>query len=152
MTFATPGRCSHTWTPGTLVAIGPNSPRNSTGASGFRSNVSIVLRPPCRNTKISDTSFVPGDFTRSAASMSGRPTPRPNRLAVPTRRKSRRVRPSQKVRVIVTSRKETQQRLATVDDPVRPALAIGHFRLRIQAQGVIDRRQEILGRDGVVLR
>ena len=43
------GRCSPIWTPGTLVATGLNSPRNSAGASGLRSQVSIVLSPPCRN-------------------------------------------------------------------------------------------------------
>ena len=43
--------------PGILVFAGLNSPRNSAGASGFRSNVSRWLCPPCRKMKISDTSF-----------------------------------------------------------------------------------------------
>ena len=34
--------------PGTLVAIGLNSPRTSAGASGFRSNMSCVAAPPSR--------------------------------------------------------------------------------------------------------
>ena len=35
--FACRGRYSQTWTPGTLVPIGRNSPRISAGASGFMS-------------------------------------------------------------------------------------------------------------------
>ena len=34
--------------PGTLVLIGLNSPRYSTGASGFRSYMSMWLGPPFR--------------------------------------------------------------------------------------------------------
>ena len=52
------GSWSPIWMPVTLVALGRNSPRNSAGASGFRSQVSMVLRPPCRNRKISETSRV----------------------------------------------------------------------------------------------
>ena len=40
------GRCSPTSIPGTFVAIGRNSPRNSAGASGFRSYMSRWLGPP----------------------------------------------------------------------------------------------------------
>ena len=46
MTFASPGMCSQIETPGADVAIGRNSPRISSGASGFRSHMSIVAGPP----------------------------------------------------------------------------------------------------------
>ena len=36
------GRCSPIWMPGTLVAIGLNSPRTSAGAFGLRSNGVLV--------------------------------------------------------------------------------------------------------------
>ena len=42
------GKCSENCTPGTLVAIGWNSPRISTGAAGFMSHVSRWLGPPFR--------------------------------------------------------------------------------------------------------
>ena len=42
------GKCSQIWTPGTLVAIGLNSPRNSIGASGLRSYMSMWDGPPPR--------------------------------------------------------------------------------------------------------
>ena len=48
------GMCSQIWTPGTFVSIGLNSPRNSFGASGFRSNVSICDGPPLRYTLMID--------------------------------------------------------------------------------------------------
>ena len=51
------GRCSQMCTPGTVVAIGLNSPRISGGASGFRSNVSRWLGAPVRKTRITDFGF-----------------------------------------------------------------------------------------------
>jgi hypothetical protein len=42
------GKCSLICTPGTLVAIGLNSPLNSAGASGFRSYMSMCDGPPGR--------------------------------------------------------------------------------------------------------
>jgi hypothetical protein len=43
---ANSGRCSQILMPGTLVAMGINSPRMPSGASGFRSNVSCWDGPP----------------------------------------------------------------------------------------------------------
>lgn len=45
---ASMGRRELIGVPGTLVAIGGNSPRTSAGASGFRSNVSIWGGPPMK--------------------------------------------------------------------------------------------------------
>ena len=45
---ASSGRCSQIRTPGVRVAIGWNSPRMSSGASGFRSKLSCWARPPER--------------------------------------------------------------------------------------------------------
>ncbi len=42
------GKCSQIWMPGTFVSIGLNSPRNSVGASGFRSHMSMCGGPPGR--------------------------------------------------------------------------------------------------------
>ena len=46
ITRAVCGMCSQTRSPGTLVAIEPNSPRTSAGAFGFMSTVSMWLGPP----------------------------------------------------------------------------------------------------------
>ena len=51
---ASRGRCSQIETPGTFVAIGLNSPRIASGASGFMSNVSMWLGAPVRKTRIID--------------------------------------------------------------------------------------------------
>src|SRR5436309_2862908 len=51
---ASPGRCSQTWTPGTAVLIGLNSPRTLSVAAGFRSHKSIWLGPPKRKKKTQD--------------------------------------------------------------------------------------------------
>ena len=40
--------------PGIFVLIGLNSPRMFAAASGFGSQISIWLGPPCRNTMITD--------------------------------------------------------------------------------------------------
>ena len=63
------------WMPGTLVAIGLNSPRTSAGASGFRSHMSCVAAPPSRYSRM--TFFaLPGraaaGLRSSAASRFGR--------------------------------------------------------------------------------
>lgn len=47
-TEAIRGKCSHARTPGSAVAMVPNSPRRSAGASGFGSSVSIWLGAPYR--------------------------------------------------------------------------------------------------------
>jgi hypothetical protein len=46
--FACIGMCSQMSMPGTFVLIGLNSPRNSFGASGFRSYMSMCDGPPGR--------------------------------------------------------------------------------------------------------
>ena len=46
--WANRGMCSQISIPETFVAIGSNSPRNSRGASGFRSNMSWCEGPPLR--------------------------------------------------------------------------------------------------------
>ncbi len=46
--FASRGRCSVIRMPGTFVAIGLNSPRTPSGASGFMSQMSMWLGPPKR--------------------------------------------------------------------------------------------------------
>ncbi len=51
------GRCSLISRPGTFVAIGLNSPRNSLGASGLRSKVSMCDGPPPRFTKIAEVAL-----------------------------------------------------------------------------------------------
>ena len=53
---ASRGRCSVICISGTHVEIGLKSPRYSRGASGFISNISILLGPPLRNTIIRDLS------------------------------------------------------------------------------------------------
>ena len=46
--FAMRGKCSQMSMPGTFVLIGLNSPRMSTGASGFKSHMSWWGGPPGR--------------------------------------------------------------------------------------------------------
>ncbi len=48
------GRCSQRRTPGAEVAIGLNSPRYSTGASGFMSQVSMCDAPPLSQMRMVD--------------------------------------------------------------------------------------------------
>ena len=68
ITFAMPGIFSPTRVPGTLDEMVLKGPRISLGASGFMSNVSIVLRPPLRNTKMNETSsFAPSDLPAASA-------------------------------------------------------------------------------------
>ena len=50
------GRCSEMRTPGQRVAIEPNGPRTSEGASGFGSHVSSWLGPPTKSSRITDRS------------------------------------------------------------------------------------------------
>src|SRR6266436_3382761 len=61
--------------PGILVLIGFNSPRMLAGASGFGSQMSIWLGPPCRKTMMTDfalpkprePSSLPGTFAGGAS-------------------------------------------------------------------------------------
>ena len=84
------GKCSQISTPGTLVWVGRNGPRTSAGASGLGSQVSSWLGPPTKNRRMQFTSFGPSAACRSPSDRPTAPAPR-----APTRRKSRRVRPSQ---------------------------------------------------------
>ena len=98
ITFAVCLRCSPTRMPGRLVGILPNGPRTSSGAFGLRSNVSIVLMPPLRNTKMKLVSLPLSLGSAASNCANGRFTP--SAPAAPTRRKSRRPIPSQYVRFI----------------------------------------------------
>src|SRR5436305_1734554 len=52
------GRCSHTWTPGTLVATGLNSP--ALGVPGFMSKVSVWAGPPAIHSRIQALRYAVG--------------------------------------------------------------------------------------------
>ena len=90
------GRCSQIWIPGTFVAMGRNSPRNSGGASGFKSNVSSWLGPPKRNT-ITHERARPKLNAAGRAQARGRHSGSSSPMAAspPTWSISRRVQPSQ---------------------------------------------------------
>src|SRR6185369_1941637 len=95
--FACIGKCSQICTPETLVSIGLNSPRNSFGASGLRSYMSMCDGPPGRLIMIADFLRPLAGLPSAAAearrrSMSASVRPAPN---APTWRKLRRVMPSQ---------------------------------------------------------
>ena len=53
-TFAQCGNSSPMNVPGTEVLIGWYGPRISTGASGFKSHISMWLGPPSRKTRMHD--------------------------------------------------------------------------------------------------
>src|SRR5206468_5668005 len=94
MTRACRGRCSPIWMPGTLVAIGLNSPRTSTGALGLRSYMSMWLGPPASHSRMTDRRGVP--FSRAWARRHSRPgSVSPPSARLPTFRKVRRLTPSQ---------------------------------------------------------
>ena len=69
MIFACSGRCSLISMPGTFVVIGLNSPRNSAGASGLRSYMSMWLGPPASQSRITDfaSRLGAGRFRRAAS-------------------------------------------------------------------------------------
>src|SRR5262249_52753393 len=86
------GMCSQISKPGTLVGIGLNSPRNPAGALGLRSYMSMCDGPPFRLIMMTDldgTGGLPLALRRNRSARVRPPTPR-----APTRRKSRRERPS----------------------------------------------------------
>src|SRR5262249_25441757 len=97
--FAVFGMCSQIWMPVTFVGIGLNSPRISTGALGFRSHMSCVGAPPCRETAMTlfatPVGFALAVLRRSAASRFGSVNPAPRTVEAPTVSASRRVMPSQ---------------------------------------------------------
>src|SRR5262245_55828350 len=92
--FASFGKCSQIWMPVTLVLIGLNSPRISTGAPGFRSTMSWCGGPPERKTMMTDLCELRTPALLSARSNSGNVSP--PRPRAPIRRNSRRDRPAQK--------------------------------------------------------
>src|SRR5271165_846383 len=79
--------------PGTLVWTGLNSPRISAGASGLRSYMSSWVGPPFSQTMM--TLFGAERMAPSARRRSRSAKDRPRAPSPPTRRRSRRVRPSQ---------------------------------------------------------
>src|SRR5215510_5516557 len=91
--------------PGILVLIGLNSPRILEGASGLGSQMSRWLGPPWRKRRMTDLALPKGlprctpFIVVAAKAFHDRKWGRlkPNRLAPPTRRNSRRVGPSQVV-------------------------------------------------------
>src|SRR4051794_22788771 len=96
MTRARRGSPSQTSSPGTALGIDWNSPRTSTGAFGFGSNVSIWLGAPYKYSRMHDLAR-PNDDARGIAWAAGvAPEPSPRSPAALTRRRSRRVRPSQR--------------------------------------------------------
>src|SRR4051812_19590819 len=87
------GKCSEIWQPGTLVLIGLNSPRYSTGALGLRSYMSMCDGPPGRLIMMTDLLVEPplAAWRRSSSGRASPATPR-----APIWRKLRRLWPSQK--------------------------------------------------------
>src|SRR5688572_1287170 len=95
--FAQLGRCSPIIVPGTLVRIGLYGPRISSGASGLRSHMSMVLGPPSRNRKMQAFAFAGVSAAAVACQWSNCGRLRPASIPVaPTRRACRRVIPSQR--------------------------------------------------------
>src|SRR5262249_43993499 len=94
---ASRGKSSLMRMPATLVAIGRSSPRISAGASGLRSQVSSCGGPPVRNNSTQRFALPkPVEFAvvEGAAEME-LAIDSPRLPSAPTRRKSRRVVPSQ---------------------------------------------------------
>jgi hypothetical protein len=87
--WAIRGRCSQTATPGRLVEIGLNSPRYSIGASGFMSNVSMLLMPPSVQRRMQLISW-PALAAADAWLASNCGKERPNSDSPPTRKNARR--------------------------------------------------------------
>ena len=92
------GMCSQMSNPGTLVLIGLNSPRNSDGAAGLRSYMSMCEGPPARQIMITERGFK--ELPVSARSRSTWGKVKPPSPSAPTFKKSRRFMPSQKRRGI----------------------------------------------------
>ena len=97
--------CSLMCVPGILVLMGLNSPRMLAGASGFGSQMSMWLGPPCRNTMITDFALAEAARPRRTCrphwpalpATPGRNAARfnPSSPIEPVRSSSRRVGPSQ---------------------------------------------------------
>lgn len=87
---ASMGKCSQTWMPGVLVAMGLNSPRISAGASGFMSHRSMWLGPPNRKMKMQERTRRGSPVGVAARSRARSRLLKPNRLKPPARNSSRR--------------------------------------------------------------
>src|SRR5262245_21660139 len=92
--LASIGRCSATWTPGSVVGMVLNSPRTSAGASGLGSRVSWWVGPPCIHNRMhlmerrSRTGWAAWRRRKESSD-------RPRVARPPTRRKVRREKPVQ---------------------------------------------------------
>ena len=80
------GRGSQTEIPATLVGIVPNSPRTSTGASGFGSKLSMWLIPPWSQRRMHETSL-PDVVAAAALARRNAGSVSPRAVNDPTRRK-----------------------------------------------------------------
>lgn len=115
-----PGKCSLIWMPGTLVAMGRNVPRISSGTSGLQLNISKCDGPPERNSMMTERAAAQphharrlrlqqrrqakrpqpqrADFRRSGATPSQCRTPpcrlRPSMIWIPEREKDANLQPS----------------------------------------------------------
>src|SRR6266700_3877396 len=100
--LASSGMTSLSEMPGTIDLIGLNSPRTFEGASGFGSQISMWLGPPWRKTRMTDLARPQPDFplalsgAEAALACKRRTSARltPRMPAPPTRRNSRRLKPS----------------------------------------------------------
>ena len=88
--------------PGTFVAIGLNSPRIPSGASGFMSNESRWLNPPVKNTRMTDLArgtgsggALPDDPPARDRTANKSDNPSPTRPEKPTWMNSRRTIPAE---------------------------------------------------------
>src|SRR5712692_4002683 len=100
--LASSGMTSLSEMPGTIDLIGLNSPRTFEGASGFGSQISMWLGPPWRKTRMTDLARPQPDLplalsgAEAALACKRRTSARltPRMPAPPTRRNSRRLKPS----------------------------------------------------------
>ena len=88
MRIASFGICSQTWMPGTLVAMGLNSPRYSTGESGFISQVSCCAGPP-HMKRTMQALALPFRVVALSRALSNWGNPNPKRGRDPARKNSR---------------------------------------------------------------
>ena len=108
-TFATRGNSSQKCMPGTFVRMGSNSPRISSGASGFGSKVSCCGGPPPRKRIIQDLARPkePDSFESWLANRSPKETPR--HPSPPNRNHSRRLRDIPDCRKDITKKRLNRQ-------------------------------------------
>src|SRR6516165_2317173 len=86
---ASRGRSSEIDMPGTLVAMGRNSPRTVSGASGFMSHRSIWLGAPALKIRMTDRALLRAVVLPAASAriQSDQNNPRPPRPASPRKRR-----------------------------------------------------------------